>query len=198
MGAADCLVIGQRCNVVCVDSTPSLSTHELSWLRRFIAFVDAMHELHVTVVLLLLQTKTNDENDNVIDDVFKFKDNEDKRFYQQDGVFAFDGTRSPSQETSSPKCLASQWAGGGGGGGGGGGAKQQRQQQQQQQQQRQPGGGVPLPLPSHQITLHVQTSNELTFHSKLDGTAWFTGDTMASRMESNHGAADESTWLGCQ
>jgi predicted ATPase len=155
MGAADCLVIGQRCNVVCVDSTPSLSTHELSWLRRFIAFVDAMCELHVTVVLLLLQTKTNNENDNVIDDVFKSKDNEDKQSCQQDGVFAFDRTRSPLQEMSSPKCLASQWAGGGGGGG----AKQQ---------QRQPGGGVPLPLPSHQITLCVQTSNKLTFHSNPD------------------------------
>jgi hypothetical protein len=35
---------------------------------------------------------------------------------------------------------------------------QTKQQQQQQQQQQQPGGGVPLPLPSHQITLNVQTS----------------------------------------
>jgi hypothetical protein len=173
--------------MVFVDSTPSPSMHELSWLRRFVTFVDAICELHVTVVLLLLQTKTNDENDNVIDDIFKFKDNEDKQSHQQDGVFAFDRTRSPLQEMSSPKHLASQWAGGGGGGGGGG-AKQQQQQQQQQQ----PGGGVPLPLPSHQIALYAQTSNELTFHSNLDSTAQLAGNAMASRMESNYGAADES------
>jgi hypothetical protein len=43
--------------------------------------------------------------------------------------------------------------------------------QTKQQQQQQPGGGVPLPLPSHQITLYVQTSNKLTFHSNLDSIA---------------------------
>jgi hypothetical protein len=168
---------------------PSPLTHELSWLRRFVAFVDATCELHVTVVLLLLQTKANDENDNIIDDIFKFKDNEDKQSHQQDGVFAFDRTRSPLQETLSPKCLASQWVGGGGGGGGG--AKQRRQRQQ-------PGGGVPPPLPSHQIALHARTSNELTFHSNLDSAAQLTGDMMASRVESNYGVADESAQLGHQ
>jgi hypothetical protein len=117
----------------------------------------------VTVVLLLLQTKTTN-NDIVIDDIFTLNDNEGKQSYQQDEVFAFDRTRSRLQEMSSPKYLASQWVGGGGGGGGGG-AKQQQQQQQQ------PGGGVPLPLPSHQITLYVQTSNKLTFHSNLDSIA---------------------------
>jgi predicted ATPase len=140
LGAADYLVIGQHYNTVFVDSIPSLSIHELNWLRRFITFIDTMYELHVTVVLLLLQTKATN-NDNVIDDIFTLKDNEDKQSYQQDEVFAFDRTRSRLQEMSSPKYLASQWVGGGGG------AKQQ-----------QSGGGVPRPLPSHQTTLNVQTS----------------------------------------
>jgi protein AFG1 len=119
LGAADYLVVGQHYHTVFVDSIPKLSINELNWLRRFITFIDTMYELHVKV---LLQT-----NATSIDGIFTLED--DKQSYQQDEVFAFDRTRSRLEEMSSPKYLASQWAG----------AKQ------------------PVP-PSHQITLNVQSS----------------------------------------
>jgi predicted ATPase len=103
-GAADYLVIASHFSTVFCHNIPKLTIHELTWLRRFITFVDTMYEVKVTLVLHTAQPCES------INEMFRVDGAKEE--YQQDEVFAFDRTLSRLEEMSSTKYLKSQWLGG--------------------------------------------------------------------------------------
>jgi predicted ATPase len=91
-GAADYLLIGHHFHTVFVEDVPKLSLNEINLVRRFITFVDAMYECHVT---LIIHAETN------MNDIFKV----DLENQHCDEAFAFDRTRSRLEEMGSDEYL---------------------------------------------------------------------------------------------
>jgi predicted ATPase len=96
-GAADYLAIGEMYHTIFIDDVPTLKSHEVNLVRRFITLIDAMYECNVKVVIHAASDPAN---------IFQV----DLQSVTDEG-FAFDQTRSRMEEMRSSLYLTKRWVG---------------------------------------------------------------------------------------
>lgn len=96
-GAADYLAIGEMYHTIFIDDVPTLKSHEVNLVRRWITLIDAMYECNVKVVIHAASDPAN---------IFQVDLNS-----VTDEGFAFDRTRSRMEEMRSSLYLTKRWVG---------------------------------------------------------------------------------------